>query len=244
MYDEFAKFYDRLGWDSYAKELWPDFKRFLDKSGFNIKTMLDLACGTGVFCIGALRDGINVEGLDLSEEMLKKAVENCRKYGYDIKFHLGDMSDFDLGKKFDLITCTFDAINHMTDFQKWKSMFNCVKRHLNEKGIFMFDMNTLKDLSDNWNNIHIRKYPNGDYYISKSISFGDNAFITFTAFLKKEGRLYEEYEETVHEMSFSLDEVVNELKMAGFKSVNIMNRKFDIVEDVDSLDRAFILCNI
>lgn len=244
MYDEFAKFYDRLGWDSYAKELWPDFKKYLDKAGFKPKTMLDLACGTGTFCIGALKDGIIVEGLDISEEMLKKAVENAKSFGFDIKFHHGDMSSFHHGKKYDLITCTFDAINHMTEFDKWKSMFNCVKNHLNEKGVFMFDMNTLKDLNDNWNNIHIRKYPNGDYYISKSISFGDNAFITFTAFLKKEGRLYEEYEETVQESSFSLDAVVDELKCAGFKDIRIMNRKFDVVEDIYSLDRAFILCSI
>ncbi|SNX53281.1 class I SAM-dependent methyltransferase [Thermoanaerobacterium sp. RBIITD] len=241
MYEQFAQFYDRLGWDTYAKELWPDFKSYLDKIGFKPQTLLDIACGTGALCICASKGGIIAEGLDISDEMLKKAGANAKENGVEINLYHRDMSNFNLYKKYDLVTCTFDAINHMIDFQKWLSMFKCVKEHLNDGGLFMFDMNTLKDLKENWNNIHIKKYPAGDYHISKSISFGDMACVTFTAFVKKDDLLFEGYEETVREVSFPLDDIKNVLLNLDFKDIKIMDRRFIEVDNIDMLTRAFII---
>lgn len=242
MYKNFAKFYDRLGWDAYARELWPDFKSYLDKINFSPKTMLDVACGTGIFCICATKDDIAAEGLDISQEMLNKALVNASENNLDIKFYKEDMSNFSISKKYDLITCTFDAINHMLDFNDWIAMFRSVKDHLSSNGYFMFDMNTLKDLNQNWNNISIRKHPNGDYHISKSISFGDTACVTFTAFLKRSERTYEWYEETIREVSFPLNNIEKELKNVGFNDIIFLNRRFETVKEPEMLSRVFILC--
>ena len=243
MYEQFAQFYDRFGWSAYSKELWLKFKNYLDSIDFKPETMLDIACGTGILTISASKDGLMAEGLDLSEAMIKKASNNASDAGLNIKFYNADMSSFKLDKKYDLITCTFDAINHMTDFRKWVSMFKCVKQHLNDDcGIFMFDMHTLKELKENWNNIHIQKYPSGDYRLSKSISSGDIACVTFTVFVKKDNLLFEGYEETVREASFVIEDVRTELRCVGFSEIDVMNRNFEVANDPEELLRAFIVC--
>lgn len=243
MYEQFARFYDKLGWGEYAKSLWPLIMDYMNSIGFKPSSILDVACGTGILTIMASKDGIMAEGLDISSEMLQRARENAIEAGVDIRYHHADMCDFDLGQKYDLITCTFDAINHLRTYEQWLSAFKCVRRHLNKNGVFLFDMNTVKDLKENWNNIKVKKYPKGDYVISKSISFGDMACVTFTAFIKNENGLFEGYEESIMEVSFPLEKVIASLKDIGFTDITIMDRHFKVV-DPQSLYRAFISCRV
>ncbi len=69
--------------------------------------LLDVACGTGGH-LPFLKDRYEVEGLDLSEEMLRIARENHP----DIPFHLADMTDFRLDAAYDAITaCTAATVS-------------------------------------------------------------------------------------------------------------------------------------
>ena len=58
----------------------------------------------------------------------------------------GDMADFDLGRRFDVVACVFDSINHLLDVASWASLFACVHRHLTDGGLFVFDVNTVGEL--------------------------------------------------------------------------------------------------
>ncbi len=48
--------------------------------------VLDCGCGPGFFSIMLGRMGHDVTGIDYSEEMLRKAGDNCRRYGIEGKF--------------------------------------------------------------------------------------------------------------------------------------------------------------
>jgi len=61
----------------------------------------------------------------------------------NVPFYEGDMTNFELHKKFDVILCIFDSINHLVSFDQWETTFNSVKAHLNEGGIFIVDINTV-----------------------------------------------------------------------------------------------------
>ncbi len=58
----------------------------------------------------------------------------------------GDMADFDLGRRFDVVACVFDSINHLLDVASWASLLACVHRHLTDGGLFVFDVNTVGEL--------------------------------------------------------------------------------------------------
>ena len=135
-YEIFAQFYDETMGD--RSENIQLITGLLEEHAPQAKTVLELAVGTGAILIG-LSDKYHVAGLDLSPEMLEKA----RQKVPSAELFEGDMSNFELGKKFDVIICVFDSINHLRAFEQWQSLFSSVSKHLNPKGLFIFDMNTI-----------------------------------------------------------------------------------------------------
>ncbi|MCA1840250.1 MAG: class I SAM-dependent methyltransferase [Actinomycetota bacterium] len=71
------------------------------------QTLLDVACGTGLH-LRYFMKRFQVEGLDLDLGLLKIAQERLGS----VALHVGDMGDFDLGRKFDVVTCLFSAIGY------------------------------------------------------------------------------------------------------------------------------------
>ncbi len=105
------------------------------------KTVLEIACGTGAI-LGFLADAYDVTGLDHSRHMLVLA----RKKLPHIRFYRQGMTRFSIAKKFDAIVCVFDSINHLVRFGEWKKFFRRVALHLNDNGLFVFDVNTIGKL--------------------------------------------------------------------------------------------------
>ena len=58
----------------------------------------------------------------------------------------GDIGEFWLGERFDVVVCVFDTLNHLLTFEAWQSMFEAVYDHLADGGLFIFDVNTLGEL--------------------------------------------------------------------------------------------------
>src|SRR5215470_2408793 len=101
------------------------------------KTLLELACGTGAILQG-LAKYYDVAGLDASSAMLAIA----RKKLPRIHLVQKNTVTFSLGRKFDVIICVFDSINHVLKFRDWKRIFQRVALHLTPGGLFLFDINT------------------------------------------------------------------------------------------------------
>jgi len=111
-------------WDKYIEEL----------KSLNVKTLLDIGCGSGGFMLKAKQAGIDVVGIDISKEM----IDNASKKGLEV-YHK-DLCEFD--GKFDACVAIFDVINYM-DKDYLKNFFSCVKNVLKNDGYFLFDVNTL-----------------------------------------------------------------------------------------------------
>ena len=58
----------------------------------------------------------------------------------------GDIGDFWLDERFDVVICVFDTVNHLLSFEAWRSMFDAVYDHLVDDGLFIFDVNTVGEL--------------------------------------------------------------------------------------------------
>jgi SAM-dependent methyltransferase len=108
--------------------------------------VLDLACGTGNMTLRFARNGYRVSGLDRSSEMLEIARKKTNKVKERIDFIQADLRDFQLTAEYDLAFSLFDSINYILEIQDLKMVFINVFQSLQEDGVFIFDLNTLRRL--------------------------------------------------------------------------------------------------
>ena len=115
-------------------------RRYLESDG----PVLELAVGTGRIALKAVRQGAEVVGLDLSDTMLVKASErrDALPPAKARNLHLAraDMRHFELGAQFDLITCPFNAFQHLYTQNDIEDCLASVRRHLHPDGRFILDV--------------------------------------------------------------------------------------------------------
>jgi SAM-dependent methyltransferase len=100
--------------------------------------VLELACGTGQLTLPIARAGVPVVGLDLSESMLEVARKRAGETR--VEYLLGDMRDFELGRRFALIFIGRNSLLHLHSMEDLLGLLAAVRRHLAPGGIFAFDI--------------------------------------------------------------------------------------------------------
>ena len=100
----------------------------------NVKSILDLGCGTGEISKFLADDGYKVIGIDSSETMLEKA----RNDYPNINFIEADATNFELVTPVDVVFS--NAVLHWIDKDKQIQMMKCVYRALKPRGQFVFEM--------------------------------------------------------------------------------------------------------
>ena len=83
-----------------------------------------------------LQREFEVEGLDLDGDLLAIARE---RLGPAVPLHRGDMRDFDLGRRFDAVTCLFSAIGHAADTDELDAAVEAMARHLAPGGVLVVE---------------------------------------------------------------------------------------------------------
>lgn len=137
MFSKSAKFYDEIysaidkDYAAEARKARQFIRKHMRSSG---KRLLDVACGTGLHAEEFFR-WYQVDGLDLDAEMLKVARKN---HPY-IRFHQGDMADFNLGKTFDAITCLFSSIGYVKTIPRLRQAIRNMARHLSPGGVLLVE---------------------------------------------------------------------------------------------------------
>jgi SAM-dependent methyltransferase len=96
--------------------------------------LLDVACGTGGHT-AQLRAHYGVEGLDLDEGLLAVA----RRKQPEVAFHHGDMRDFDLGRRFDVVTCLYSSIGYVRTEEAMRAAVANMARHLRPGGALVIE---------------------------------------------------------------------------------------------------------
>ena len=142
-YNGLAGSYDAMMTDaSYLKRVnW--LERLFRKSAIPVRSVLDLACGTGtVSCLLAER-GYQVIATDGSEEMLTQAMlkaamlEECAPV-----FLHQTMPKLRLLEPVDAAVSTIDSLNYLTRERDIRETFKRVYQWLKPGGQFVFDVNT------------------------------------------------------------------------------------------------------
>ena len=131
MFKKSARFYDAIyAWKDYAGESQKVHQWIQQYGQSGGSTLLDVACGSGAHLV-FLREHYAVEGLDLDDGLLAVAQEKLP----DVRFHMDDMRDFDLGKTYDVVTCLFSAISYVQTLPNLKQTLATFYRHLKPGGL-------------------------------------------------------------------------------------------------------------
>ena len=143
-YSVFARYYDQLTANIDYKgraEYFGQIIRRFDQTDNNI--LLDLACGTGSISQEMARQGFDVIGVDLSNEMLGIAIEKKFDSGLNIQYLCQDMRNIDMFGTIGITICALDSINHLSTAEDVRQVFEKVALFAEPKGLFIFDVNTL-----------------------------------------------------------------------------------------------------
>jgi ubiquinone/menaquinone biosynthesis C-methylase UbiE len=98
------------------------------------RTILDVACGTGEHA-KFLKEKCAIDGVDLNEEYLRAA----RLKNPAGKYTRADMTDFDLGTTYDVVTCLFSAIGYVRTVDRMNRAIACMARHVKPTGVLIVE---------------------------------------------------------------------------------------------------------
>ncbi len=132
----FCKVYNEFGWNYFPRAFGEQLLEWLQRNNIKVKTSMDLGCGTGVLCETLYEAGIEASGMDLSENMIAIARESKPELHYDV----ANMITYRPDRKFDLVTCTGDALNHIGDLTDVAKIFENVYAYTASGGYFIFDI--------------------------------------------------------------------------------------------------------
>jgi SAM-dependent methyltransferase len=141
-YEVYSQFYDTVEGDRPRRQA-AYLRSLIKEHAPRARTLLELGCGTGAI-LKELWTHYEVAGVDLSEAMLEIAANKVP----GVPLFRGDMTKISLRERFDVVLCVYDSINHLLRFDEWRAVFERAHEHLNEDGVFIFDINTKRRLAD------------------------------------------------------------------------------------------------
>lgn len=221
MYNRFAYLYDNLINDVDYKK-WADyyFNIFQRYGLTNPKLGLDLGCGTGSLTTELAGRGIEMTGVDLSEDMLMVARE--KSAGMDILYLNQDMCSFELYGTVDFIVSSLDCMNYITDKRDLLKVMKLANNYLNPRGLFIFDINTRHKLENvignntfilenddvfcSWQNEYDRKRKICDFYLT---------------FFMKNGQEYTRFDEEHSERAYEIEEIKSVIESSGMRLLKV-----------------------
>ena len=217
MFERSAEIYDALySFKDYADES----RRVVDlvrKHHPSATSLLDVACGTGMH-LAHLRAEYEVEGLDLDERLLDVA----RVRLPDAPLHLADMRDFDLGRRFDVVTCLFSSIGYVQTRDELSATLGAMRKHLRPEGILLFEPWFAPDEWETGRTDVLVAEHQDDRIVRASISrrHDDLSEVEFHYLVARHGRGIEHFSETHLLALFTPQEYVEAIGAAGLALVD------------------------
>lgn len=180
--------------------------------------VLDIACGAGEAVRVFRNAGWHAVGLDRSEAMLRLA--RARNRG--TKFRLATMQHIiNVGGRFDLITCMYDAINCNLRVSDLFLTFRNVQRILKPRGKFVFDAFTVKGLHRAYNGLELHTL-NQDHIVLTSARVDRRHHIGTKELMGASRETdWMPWREVHSVCAYPPRVLLNKLKQAGFTSVKM-----------------------
>jgi len=218
LFDQSAPYYDAI-YDAIGKDYRAEAKRIeqLVRRYRRSKgdDLLDVACGTGRH-ISFLKSSFHAEGLDIDRNLLAIARRKNRR----VRFHRGNMLTFRLEKRYDVITCLFSAIGHMTTIPRLRRAIRNMSLHLKPGGVLIiepwvtpatFKKGILQGIIAKEPNLRVAR-------VGKSLARGRISILDFW-YIVATPKTTNCFRETVKFGLFTHSEYLSAIRLAGLKAV-------------------------
>ncbi|CAM5250059.1 class I SAM-dependent DNA methyltransferase [Streptomyces griseomycini] len=222
-YSALAQVYDRwMAADRVPYDQWLSFaKRRFAESGLEVRSVLDVCCGTGM-TIKALQDhGYEVTGVDASAPMLDIARTRTAPGTELLCLAVPDERLAELGP-FDAALVCFDGVNYLTGGDALTATLHQLARALRPGGVLVFDLSTRRAFEEI---AALGEFGEdfGDFaYIWKTRHKPDTpAYEYLVSLFVPEGELFRRSVEQHAQRHFTRDEVGNALRATGFTDIAV-----------------------
>lgn len=220
-FNDLAPFYDELMmgvpyqlWVRYLEDI---FNRYKSAP----KSILDVACGTGNVSEVLADRGYDVTGIDLSVDMINVAKS---KQPVRVDYYAQGIAQLNLHKRFDAAVSLFDSLNYVTDASELALGMRKVYEHLEDNGLFIFDVNTIYALENHFfdrgclsEDVYPRYLWTSEYDHSTAICTVNMIFEAMA-----DGELVR-FKEVHRQRGYSLEELSSMMIDAGFDLLDIFS---------------------
>lgn len=227
-YHALAFSYDRLTNDVDYQAIVDFYDEILRSENFYPRTAADLACGTGSIACLLAQKGIQVIGVDMSEEMLCIASQKAQSVENPPMFVCQKLQKLCLPRGVDLAVCALDSMNYITQPSDCAEAIRRIYHILNPGGCFIFDVNTPAKLKAMDGQVFIDEDDDvycvwrGEFdYDTNICSYGMDIF------QRNKDVWHRSFEEHC-EYAYTQNQLVDFLKQAGFTDIAVYaDRKMD-----------------
>ena len=218
-YEIFANVYDQLMDDDLFKKWFSYTEKYVPHPKASI---LELGCGNGQLGILLKQAGYDITGLDLSAEMLSLAKQRQEEAGVNFPLFQVDMRDLSSFGRYDAIISFCDTLCYLQTFDDLMSVFEQAYAHLDEGGVFLFDVFTTE---------HIASLDGYSYHDElPGLVFTWDSFTgvelhsvehELSFFIEQDNGQYERYDELHRERTYPLEQYLDALKKVGFTKIEV-----------------------
>ena len=204
---------------------------------FSFTKGIDIGWGGGWFTRAFIKAGYQMTGLDQSWEMLNFAQNQALKLGQRGEYILGDITNVKLPKRFDFATAINDCINYIPK-GKLSKAFKNIYASLNQGGIFLFDISSVKKFNEKIaNTVSVDDREDITYLCFNKLE-EEKATMDVTLFVKQVDGTYQRLDETHTQYLYSKQEIVSTLQNVGFNLIEVTGH---LGEDENVSDRLCFL---
>ena len=220
-YHNLAISYDRLTSDVDYEATVDFYYEILKREGLSPRTAVDLACGTGSVTTILANKGLQVVGVDMSEEMLTVASQKAGEAGVFPWFICQSLQQLHLPRAVDMAVCALDSLDYITDPKDCQEAIRRIYKYLNPGGIFIFDVNTPEKLRAMDGQVFLDE--DDDVYCVWRGEFDEQTNICSYGMdlFQRKGNLWKRSFEEHCEYAYSADQLAGYLKAAGFTHIRV-----------------------
>ena len=199
-------------------------------------SLLDVACGTGSHAAAFSRLGWRVVGVDQSPEMIE--VARSRNPDAGVTFIQQDMRDLVLdGQMFDAAVCLFDSIGYVITNESVIMSLKGIRRHLRPGGLVVLEFWHSVAMVSAYDDIRVREWEAPEQRVLRIARtqldvVSQTARVEYHVLGLRADGTYVEWHETHHNRYFSVPEMDQLLRSAGFEPLD-WHRGFQESRQID-----------